>query len=113
MKTAIAPLFITALLLATACQPAAPPATEADTEATTEAAPVVEAYTLAQFEAIETGMTLEEVEADLGPGELVSSMAIEGMEDSTVYQWANADGSNITLSFTGDALTSTAQFGLK
>jgi hypothetical protein len=116
-KLPVAKLTAALLLLVplAACQPPESPTTTNDATALPEAvsAPEQTIYTLAQFEALEDDATLADVEAELGEGELVSSMAIDGLPEQTVYQWLNPDGSNITLNFEDDVLAGKTQFGLE
>jgi hypothetical protein len=109
LLTAIAFLPILA-----ACTPEATAPTE-PTEPVTEApAPEPkEEITQADYEAIENGMNLEQVEELLGEGEVISQVETESLPTYTTVQWLNPDGSNITLTLEDGLVTSKAQFGLK
>lgn len=68
--------------------------------------------TLEKYNQIETGMTLEEVEAILGEGtENASTEA--GDVNIKSYQWINSDGSNIQIMFQDGKVNTKAQAGLK
>jgi len=113
--TAIASIAPMTALMLFRCAPepatTAEPVPEAQERA--EAKPGQE-YTLAQFESLETGMTLGEVEELLGAeGELLSTIAIDGMLEHSSRMWQNPGGSNMVLNFEGDRLTGKTQFGLR
>jgi hypothetical protein len=104
----------------TACQlPPAPEATApAEQTETTEATQAVEPektkVTLAQYEALATGMTLEEVVEQIGEGTELSRVEIEGAPPTVVYQWEGEGfGANMNATFQDGKLIGKAQFGLK
>lgn len=73
-----------------------------------------EKVTLAQYEQVAQGMTLEEVEAVLGKGEESSRVALEGIGETVNYTWYGEPfGSNMVLTFQDGKLTSKVQFGLE
>ena len=68
-----------------------------------------------EFEAIQTGMTYEEVVAIIGgEGELSSQVDLAGY-DTKMYMWdgEGSIGANANFTFQNNSLTSKAQFGLK
>ena len=70
--------------------------------------------TLAEFDRIENGMTLKQVEAIVGgPGALMSS-AGTGELKSEIYTWDDSGsfGANANVSFQGGKVLAKAQFGL-
>lgn len=70
--------------------------------------------TLDKYEQIQTGMTLEEVQALMGePGEETSRMEIEGAPPTFSHMWKNANGSNVGITFQDNKVVSKVQFGLK
>jgi len=88
-------------------------------ESNAENTPVVEEnspkISMNEFEALQTGMTYEEVVAIIGgEGELSSQVDIAGY-DTKMYMWdgEGSIGANANLTFQNDSLTSKAQFGLK
>jgi len=87
------------------------PDTGALTEAIERAAE--SGITLADYEAIENGMSLKEVEGMLGKGTELSEVTGDGLPTFRTMQWQNGDGSNITLSLEDDIVASKAQFGLE
>ncbi|HIK42144.1 hypothetical protein [Thermoleptolyngbya sp. M55_K2018_002] len=70
------------------------------------------AVTKAEFDQVQPGMTLAEVEAILGKGEEISRSAIAGTE-TVMYQWTNADFSNANAMFQDGKLISKSQAQLK
>lgn len=70
--------------------------------------------TLAQFNNLQTGMTLDEVQSAIGQGTLASKSEMDGFEVS-IYEWqGNGDvGANMNATFENGKLTSKAQAGLK
>jgi hypothetical protein len=80
-------------------------------------APIV---TKSEYDQIDTGISYRRAVAIIGEnGEEISKStmsAVAGVMDELVtvmYQWVNADGSNMNAMFQNDALMSKAQFGLK
>ena len=68
--------------------------------------------TLAQYEAIQNGMTYEQVAQIIGSaGEEMSRAEMAGFESAS-YSWQNPDGSNVMAVFSNGALQTKAQFGL-
>lgn len=70
-----------------------------------------------EFAAIQSGMTLAQVEEIIGgPGELLSDVNVAGQHDQ-VYMWdgsnASGLGANANVTFANDKVVSKAQFGLK
>lgn len=69
--------------------------------------------TLAEYSAIQTYMTYEEVADLLGkPGKEVSNSYIAGYS-TVMYMWQNRDGSNMNAMFQNGKLIQKAQAGLK
>jgi len=70
---------------------------------------------LADFQAIEAGMTRAQVESILGPGELLSQVSLPGVGTSEMYQWTGRGdlGANMNVSFQDGCVVSKAQFGLR
>lgn len=68
--------------------------------------------TLEQYKQIETGMSYEKVVEILGQGEEVSSSEVSDIK-TTMYQWINSDGSNISVTLQNEKVVSKAQAGLK
>ena len=70
--------------------------------------------TLAAYEKITAGMTYAEVVAIAGfEGTSMSVVEIAGVAKTEVFMWQNKNGSNMNVTFQGDAMISKAQFGLK
>jgi len=68
----------------------------------------------AEYDRIEPGQSLMVVETIIGhPGEELSRTDLAGAPTTVVYQWINADGSNMNAMFQNDRLVQKAQFGLK
>lgn len=67
---------------------------------------------LDQFNKVENGMTLNQVQDILGEGALESESEIMNIED-IVYSWANGDGSNMNITIQNDKVSSKFQVGLK
>lgn len=70
-----------------------------------------------EFAAIQSGMTLAQVEQIIGgPGQLLSDVNLAGQHDQ-VYMWdgsnASGVGANANVTFDNDKVVSKAQFGLK
>jgi|GEM_PF-5204107 len=78
-----------------------------------QVASVTDETTLAEFEQVETGMTLEQVEGVLGEGEEVSRIAVAGAPETVIYAWKNPTGSNATISIQNGVVITKAQTGLK
>ena len=70
---------------------------------------------LANYESIQNGMSLEQVEKILGKSTQISQIAISGFPEIVVYQWQEkgADGANINVLLQGNEVINKAQFGLK
>jgi len=74
------------------------------------AAPTI---TYDEFTAVQTGMSLGQVEAILGrPGTEAARSDGDGFS-IVIYQWQNDDGSNMNVTFENGLVTSKAQFGLQ
>ncbi len=66
----------------------------------------------ADYDAIGTGMTYEQVQGMIGvPGEELSHSDLAGYT-TVMYSWKNPNGSNMNAMFQNDRLVSKAQFGL-
>jgi hypothetical protein len=88
---------------------------EADEKAVEEAMSKPEAVTLAEFQSLQQGMSYQQVVAIVGSeGTLKSenSSSGSGLEYKS-YDWENADGSTMSLSFNNGSLSNRYQFGLK
>lgn len=96
-----------------ASAPAAAPAADAPAAEPTEA-PKAKGLTLAQFEAIPSGATYDEVVALIGePKATISESEIMGVK-SAMYQWEGAAlASNMTAMFSDGKMVTKSQFGLK
>ncbi len=70
---------------------------------------------LADFQAIEAGMSRAQVESILGSGELLSQVSLPGVGTSEMYQWMGSGdlGANMNVSFQDGCVVSKAQFGLR
>ena len=76
--------------------------------------------TASEFRQIGSGMSYSQVTRIIGAsGEEVSRNYMEGVPgvmesvDTVLYQWINADGSNMNAMFQNDELVQKAQFGLR
>jgi hypothetical protein len=68
--------------------------------------------TLTEFEKINQGMTIEEVEAIIGePGKLIANSKV-GDVSGQVYSWKNSKGSNAIIEFRNGKVVAKAQAGL-
>ncbi|AFY70785.1 hypothetical protein Pse7367_2525 [Thalassoporum mexicanum PCC 7367] len=68
--------------------------------------------TLTEFEQINQGMTIEEVEAVIGaPGKLIANSSV-GDVSGQVYSWRNDKGSNAIIEFRNGKVVAKAQAGL-
>lgn len=111
-------LFLTAIALSGLLVGCAAPAptTDAAAPAPAPAAPETapaSALTMANFEAIETGMTREQVEEILGPGEELSSSDIGGIS-TVLIQWTENNGmKNMNVTIQDGKVVGKAQFGLE
>lgn len=67
----------------------------------------------AEFDQVESGMTIDQVEAILGKGSLTGESEAGGMK-MQIYSWKAKGplGANITVTFTDGKSDSKAQFGL-
>jgi hypothetical protein len=83
-------------------------------DATTVGVPGTSAeVTLAEYDRIEEGMTLQDVEAVVGGKGALSSSAKSDEYVIETYSWAGAPiGSTATVTFTGGRVTNKAQYGL-
>lgn len=86
---------------------------QANTQPTETAGTAESRVTLSDYEAIQNGMSLAEVENLLGAGRELSTVDIEGIETTRVVEWANPDGTNMNVTFQGDLVIGKAQFGLE
>lgn len=69
--------------------------------------------TFKQFRSLRAGMSLEQARRVLGtPGVCCGTERVEGVSTS-LYQWQNRDGSNISVEFRADKLAFKTNFGLK
>lgn len=69
-------------------------------------------YALGQFNRIQTGMSVNDVESIMGsPGEPMVDSSVAGYTGQ-MYKWQNADGSNMIVQFQNSAVVTKAQFGL-
>ena len=70
------------------------------------------AVTLRNFGAIQNGMSLQQVEALLGNGQMTTESG-SGSNTLTVYSWSTPDGLGaVTVVFQNNQVTSKTQFGL-
>ena len=70
--------------------------------------------TMDKFNQIQTGMTYDEVKEIMGEDGIESVSAESDAASAKVYQWAGeTPGSNITVSFLNDGVSSTTQVGLE
>lgn len=104
------------LLLLGSC--ASPPQTSSpSSQSSAPAVPAVKTVSKADFEKVQTGMTLPEVEKILGgKGEEATSSTVElaGQSIKTVsYNWKNPDFSVATVTFQNDKVTAKMQINLK
>lgn len=98
-------------------------AEQADTDVTTvdEATEAMEDVakgggpaTMDKFNQIQTGMTYDEVKEIMGEDGIESVSAESDTASAKVYQWAGeTPGSNITVSFLNDGVSSATQVGLE
>lgn len=103
----------TSLMALAACNQA-PPETPTTAPAPTTEEKTAKQLTLADYEAIADGITLEEARKALeSDGKQMSSSDIGGIK-TEIYIWENTPStSNITLTFQDGKMVSKAQFGLK
>lgn len=70
--------------------------------------------TMDKFNQIQTGMTYDEVKEIMGEDGIESVSAESDAASAKVYQWAGeTPGSNITVSFLNDGVSSATQVGLE
>lgn len=71
--------------------------------------------TLAQFNAVQSGMTRAEVETVLGPGTLMSQVDMGRFGSSEMYTWDGAGGfgANMNVTYSDGRVTAKAQLGLR
>lgn len=112
MKYSIFALIAIAILSACAPQSTEPTITTPEPAPETTESTDDKRVTLADYEALEMGMTLADVEEILGTGTEVSRSEVAGIE-SRIVQWVNPGGANITIALTNDEVTSINQFGLQ
>ncbi|MBP0021954.1 MAG: hypothetical protein J7647_30905 [Cyanobacteria bacterium SBLK] len=112
-KTALFLMSAALLTTAIACNPAPPETTTAPAPTTAEEKPAKQ-LTLADYEAIANGITLEEARKALeSDGKQMSSSEVAGIK-TEIYIWENTPPtSNITLTFQDGKMVSKAQFGLE
>lgn len=68
--------------------------------------------TMDNYNKIENGMTYEQVKSILGEGEVTSQTEMTNQKSIT-YSYINKDGSYASFTFTGDSMSTKAQFNLK
>lgn len=68
--------------------------------------------TMDNYNKIENGMTYEQVKSILGEGEVTSQTDMTNQKSIT-YSYINKDGSYASFTFTGDSMSTKAQFNLK
>lgn len=101
------------LLALCACTTPVPPSATAQPNSPAAVTPDQRTVTKADYEKIQSGMTLAEVEQLLGrPGEEINSNEIGGFKTQG-FIWKNQDFSNLTLVIQNGAVTSKAQTNLK
>lgn len=84
------------------------------TDAINEVAQGGGSATMDKYNQIETGMTYDEVKEIMGEDGVESIAAENEATNIQIYQWAGEiPGSNITVSFQDDAVTSVTQVGLE
>lgn len=69
-------------------------------------------YTMAQFNQVQNGMTLQQVEGILGPGTPSVQGETAGISGA-IYEWQNDDGSNMNVQFQNGLVIMKAQAGLR
>ncbi|AFY74274.1 Beta-lactamase inhibitor (BLIP) [Synechococcus sp. PCC 7502] len=80
-----------------------------DTNSDRSASDVVDVISLAKFNQIQNGMTIQQVQELIGnSGKLVTTS-----NDDKLYQWQNPQGSNAIVEFKRDQVISKSQAGLK
>ncbi|MBP0018974.1 MAG: hypothetical protein J7647_15675 [Cyanobacteria bacterium SBLK] len=110
------PLFLSVSLVA--CQNAVSPDTSVLTESEAKIKEKIQeaqkSLTMADYDAIPNGISLEEAQALLGSnGKEMSSSEVAGIK-TEIHIWENnPPTSNITLTFQDGKLANKAQFGLK
>jgi hypothetical protein len=103
-------LSIVLLFCASCATPSPTPAPTA--QSSPSPSTIAKTIGLKDYEAIETGVTLAEVEKMLGEGESVMSNDFNGVKTESVM-WKNADFSNMVLTFQDGKLVSKTQTNLK
>jgi hypothetical protein len=101
--------------LSIAIRPAANQANQAYQGASQNLAAAQQAasVSLAKYDAIQTGMSLHQVQSIAGwPGTQASNLD-EGGTSNWVYEWQNTDGSNMNVQFQNGAVIGKAQAGLQ
>lgn len=68
---------------------------------------------LAKYDAVQTGMSLHQVQSIAGWSGTQSSNLDEGGTSNWVYQWQNSDGSNMNVQFQNGVVIGKAQAGLR
>jgi hypothetical protein len=70
-------------------------------------------HTLAQYNKVKNGMSVNKVDKIMGGGGTNSASSKVGGVKVESYNYANPDGSNAEFSFTNGKLDTKAQFGLE
>lgn len=101
--------------LSIAIRPAANQANQAYQGASQNLAAAQQAasVSLAKYDAIQTGMSLQQVQSIAGWSGTQSSNLDEGGTTNWVYEWQNSDGSNMNVQFQNGAVIGKAQAGLR
>ena len=68
---------------------------------------------LAKYDTIQTGMSLQQVQSIAGSSGAQASNLDEGGTTNWVYDWQNSDGSNMNVQFQNGAVIGKAQAGLQ
>lgn len=92
--------------------PLAPGLSDPNQTTATPSASEADRITLAEFNQIQKGMTIRQVEEIIGaPGKLIAQSKI-GSVNGEVYSWKNPHGSNAIIEFKNDRVVAKAQAGL-
>lgn len=70
--------------------------------------PAQQTISRAEYEQLETGMTVTDAQATIG-----RAVEVSRKQASATYEWRNCDGSKISATFDKGVLVSKEQFGLK
>jgi hypothetical protein len=75
---------------------------------------LVNVVTMAGYDRLRFGMTIQQVTAILGAPGVERSSSANGniLESVSLVSWSNPDGSNLLLTFQGGVLVSKSQYGL-